>query len=161
MMERLTKRNKDGVAFWNGANGLSYSDNQGNIYGGAIEKLAYYEDLEEQMIAKTGVGLSSLMRKYFDFLDDMVELANYRQLEEQGLLLRLPCKVGTKKIYMIDQDKDIYCLIADEVTIKRFPKGTIVFEYDSCEFAYEDFGQTVFLAREEAEAKIKELESKE
>lgn len=58
-MERLTKRDKENVACWNGANGKSFSDNQGNIYGEAITKLAEYEDAEEQ-----------------------------------GLLLRLPCKPG-------------------------------------------------------------------
>ena len=47
-MKRLTKRNKDGVAYWLGANGVSYLDNQGNIYGNAIEKLAAYEDAEEE-----------------------------------------------------------------------------------------------------------------
>ena len=47
-MERLTKRNGDNVAYWNGANGKSFSDNQGNIYGEAITKLAEYEDAEEQ-----------------------------------------------------------------------------------------------------------------
>lgn len=47
-MERLTKRNGDNVAYWNGANRKSFSDNQGNIYGEAITKLAEYEDAEEQ-----------------------------------------------------------------------------------------------------------------
>ena len=47
-MGRITKRDKEGVAFWNGTNGLSYSDNEGNIYGEAISKLADYADAEEQ-----------------------------------------------------------------------------------------------------------------
>ena len=70
-MGRITKRDKEGVAFWNGTNGLSYSDNKGNIYGEAISKLADYEDAEEQ-----------------------------------GLLLRLPCKIGDR-VYWID-DYEIY-----------------------------------------------------
>ena len=47
-MERLTKRDAENKAFWNGKNGASYSDIKGNIYGNAITKLAEYEDAEEQ-----------------------------------------------------------------------------------------------------------------
>ena len=86
------------------------------------------------------------------------KLGEYEDLEEQGLLLRLPCKVGTKNLYLVDEDKEIYRLNSDEVTIKRFPSGKIIFEYDSSEFYYDDFGKIVFLTREEAEAKLKELE---
>lgn len=96
--------------------------------------------------------------KQHDYVTAADKLAHYEDLEEQGLLLRLPCKVGTKKLYMIAEDNEIYYLVADEVTIKRFPMGTIVFEYDSCEFDYEDFGKTVFLTKEEAEKKLREME---
>lgn len=51
-MERLTKRDKEGNAYWNGKNGVSYSDIKGNIYGSAITKLAKYEDAEEQGVLK-------------------------------------------------------------------------------------------------------------
>ncbi len=47
-MERLTKRDAENKAYWNGNNGVSYSDIKGNIYGNAITKLADYEDAEEQ-----------------------------------------------------------------------------------------------------------------
>lgn len=47
-MERFTKRDKENVAYWCGANGQSFSDNKGNIYGKAITKLADYEDKEEK-----------------------------------------------------------------------------------------------------------------
>lgn len=85
------------------------------------------------------------------------ELKEYRDLEEQGLLLKLPCKVGTNKLYYIDDDKEIYRINGDEVSIKRFPSGQIIYDYDCCEFSYEDFGKTVFLTKEEAEEKLKEL----
>ena len=84
------------------------------------------------------------------------KLKEYEDLEEQGLLIRLPCKVGTKELYIIDEYEEIYYLDADEVTIKRFPTGTIIFEYDSYELEYKDFGKTVFLTKEEAERALEE-----
>lgn len=137
----------------------------------AITKLAEYEDLEEQMIAKTGVGLSSLMRKYFDFLDDMVELANYRQLEEQGLLLRLPCKIKDS-VYQIIKPND-----ATDYTIRKgnvdridmqwgwgnkVPRVSIMVKFgrnNYTSFSDKNVGSHLFLTREEAEARLKELES--
>lgn len=47
MTERLTRRNSDG-AYFNGINGKCSSDKYGRFYGEAAEKLAHYEDLEEQ-----------------------------------------------------------------------------------------------------------------
>ena len=85
------------------------------------------------------------------------KLADYEDLEEQGLLLKLPCKIGTNKLYYIDDDKEIYRINGDEVIIKRFPNGQIIYDYDCCEFSYDDFGKTVFLTKEEAEEKLKEL----
>lgn len=47
MTERLTKRNSDG-AYFDGTNGKMAMDKYGRTYGEAAEKLAHYEDLEEQ-----------------------------------------------------------------------------------------------------------------
>ena len=85
-------------------------------------------------------------------------LAEYEDLEEQGLLLKLPCKIGTNKLYYIDDDKEIYRINGDEVSIKRFPSGQIIYDYDCCEFSYEDFGKTVFLTKEAAEKALERLE---
>lgn len=86
------------------------------------------------------------------------KLREYEDLEEQGLLLKLPCKVGTNKLYYIDDDKEIYRINGDEVSIKRFPSGQIIYDYDCYEFSYEDFGKTVFLTKEEAEKALERLE---
>lgn len=86
------------------------------------------------------------------------ELKSYKEAEEQGLLVRLPCKVGDT----------VY-------TITRFCSGGI----RDCDYAYEcsecpnykpeidykrfkitmlnSVGKTVFLTREEAEKKLEEL----
>ena len=98
----------------------------------------------------------------------ITKLAKYEDAEEQGLLLRLPCKVGDK-IFLdfAGFRKDI-----DEFTVKDFHLDcfengeTILFcDYESNDSTLSgqidvmEFGKSVFLTREEAEAKLKEMES--
>ena len=85
------------------------------------------------------------------------KLAEYEDLEEQGLLLRLPCKVGTK-VYAINRiidygkvgDEAIYCysIIEREFQI-----------YMMMDYGKLVFGKTVFLTKAEAEQKLNEMES--
>ena len=70
------------------------------------------------------------------------KLKEYRDLEKQGLLLRLPCKVGTT-VYLIKSDGKIVPTTADMMFL-----GTL----------WEDYGKEWFLTREEAEQKLKEME---
>ena len=97
------------------------------------------------------------------------ELKEYRNLEEQGLLLKLPCKVGTVA-YLIDHNfvrmerKPIKCII-DEFTVDRYNDCYAVL--NGAENFYmmrrfraintKQFGETIFLTKEEAEKKLKEL----
>ena len=70
------------------------------------------------------------------------KLAEYEDLEEQGRLIKLPCKVGTDIYYILGIPNETPCTI------------------DSCVFELSDIheiGKTLFLTREEAEAKLKEL----
>jgi hypothetical protein len=88
------------------------------------------------------------------------KLADYEDLEEQGLLVRLPCKVGEK----------LWCIVNSairELRVYRFDMpafGTtdIVFRYADG-FKLKRFvgeiGKTVFLTREEAEKKLEELKN--
>ena len=76
-------------------------------------------------------------------IDDVIDkLAEYEDLEEQGLLLRLPCKVGDS----------IYSVIEDGLTIVE-----LKFQLDFYARRKNDFGKTVFLTKEEAEQKLKEM----
>ena len=85
------------------------------------------------------------------------KLIEYENLEEQGLLLRLPCKVGTK-VYAINRiidygkvgDEAIYCysIIEREFQI-----------YMMMDYGKLVFGRNVFLTKAEAEQKLKEMES--
>lgn len=88
------------------------------------------------------------------------KLATYEDLEEQGLLVRLPCKVGD----------DLYCIVNGEVKkLKVHSFGVPDFEITDIEFKYVDgfkivrfvgeLGKTVFITREEAEKKLKELKN--
>ena len=90
-------------------------------------------------------------------------LAEYEDLEEQGLLLKLPCKVGTVA-YLIDHNfvrmerKPIKCII-DEFTVDRYNDCYAVL--NGAENFYmmrrfrainiKQFGETIFLTKEEAE----------
>lgn len=69
----------------------------------------------------------------------------YEELEEQGLLLRLPCKVGDT-VYTLNPLTSGKTIIA-ETTADAFFCALCVLE--------DRFGKTVFLTREQAEAELK------
>lgn len=87
-------------------------------------------------------------------------LAEYEDLEEQGLLLRLPCKVGDT-VYSIANDGKIYPVKATREV--RIVNGVLHIICESCRYSdlvsYDDVGKTVFLTQAEAEQKLKEMES--
>ena len=98
------------------------------------------------------------------------KLAAYEDAEEQGLLMRLPCKVGDK-IFLdfAGFGKDI-----DEFTVKDFhldcfEDGEIILYCDyesndktlSGQIDVMEFGKTVFLTKNEAKAKLKKLRGSE
>lgn len=83
------------------------------------------------------------------------KLADYEDANEQGLLLRLPCKVGAI-VYILESNR------ISKVTITRYDyykDGSIWFCFNH---GYGknivEFGKTVFLHIEEAESKLKEME---
>lgn len=100
------------------------------------------------------------------------KLATYEDLEEQGLLVRLPCKVG-------DMVWDNDFGYPESYEIKAFSYGycdsyvepgigiedEIIFYYENYThsisitgaFPMSEIGKTIFLTREEAEKKLKEM----
>lgn len=96
-----------------------------------------------------------------DTIKDMINrLAEIEDLEEQGLLVRLPCKV----------EDSLYCIVNGEVKkLKVHSFGVPAFGITDIEFKYVDgfkilrfigeLGKTVFLTREEAEKKLEELKN--
>lgn len=96
------------------------------------------------------------------------KLKQYEDLEEQGLLLRLPCKVGDT-IYVIENSiSKMRRIISDyEVVFYSldFSKNYIYCthhygeeESESRTILIEEIGKTAFLTLAEAEAKLKEME---
>lgn len=135
--------------------------NQHNQLAEWLEELKSYKDigtLKELKELKengtfTGLELTKLaiMQK---------ELKEYKDLETQGLLVRLPCKVGD----------DLYCIVNGEVKkLKVHSFGVPDFEITDIEFKYVDgfkivrfvgeVGKTVFLTSEEAEKKLDEMKN--
>ena len=92
------------------------------------------------------------------------KLKNYKDLEEQGLLLRLPCKIGSTLYQPIDNQINEYYIIGLRFDITR---NKFMYEVTyhigldwyntTCDFDY--INDAVFLTKEEAEKKLKEMES--
>lgn len=84
------------------------------------------------------------------------ELAAYRAAEQDGTLVRVPCKVGDMVYVLIPAD----CGFCDKEQCENiFPcrKSYLVKTEFSADLA-DDVGKTVFLTREDAEAALKEQE---
>lgn len=94
--------------------------------------------------------------------DVMNALAEYEDLEEQGLLVRLPCKVGdtvyVPKRVLVSEFKitAIFCDILGTFFYWLFCCG--IYER-TIGFSERDIGKTVFLTREEAEKKLEEFKN--
>lgn len=85
------------------------------------------------------------------------KLGAYEDAEEQGLLLRLPCKVGTP-VYMVAQDcggdtLDCRCMDCEDCRyLYRFVEEN---SFDT--YMCDAIGKTVFLTREEAEKALADM----
>jgi len=113
--------------------------------------------------------------KDIDELPYYKKLAAYEDDEEQGLLLRLPCKVGDT-VYVVTSPFNVF----DDIEYDENMKEEVYEAYVSSVSFYKsgeqyriyakatnhfigvyfrkcDFGKTVFLKKSEAEAKLKEM----
>ena len=84
----------------------------------------------------------------------------YKDLEERGLLLRLPCPIGTT-VYNTNWWDDV----TEKVDIDGKTFYRIVHKHKVSKSTFSlvdiyDFGKTVFLTKAEAKQKLKEIESK-
>ena len=103
------------------------------------------------------------------------KLADYEDLEEQGRLIKLPCKAGDT-VYVVTSPFNVF----DDIEYDENTKDEVYESYVSSTTFYKsgeqyriyakatnhfigayfrecDFGKTVFLTKYEAEAKLKEL----
>lgn len=98
------------------------------------------------------------------------KLADYEDAEEQGLLLKLPCPIGTT-VYSIDRqiwidekgcrDCVYYAIDGSCDYEEEHPACTKVFETKFEFNMLDDFGKTVFLTKEEAEKALAERKNDE
>ena len=89
------------------------------------------------------------------------KLKEYEDLEEQGRLVKLPCKIGTEVYDITWWDN-----VQEKVVVKGKAYYRTVHKHKVTKlpFAYSDidnFGKTVFLTKSEAEVKLKELRGME
>lgn len=102
------------------------------------------------------------------------QLKEYQHLEEQGRLIKLPCKVGDT-VYCIfsrytkctfnNEEFDEYscqgCEYECDSKKENYVQGMIAYSLDWIVTNLKKFGKTVFLTKSEAEAKLKELRGAE
>ena len=86
-------------------------------------------------------------------------LAEYEDLEEQGLLLRLPCPIGTTVYNTTWWDDATEKMKVDEKTFYRTVHKHKVSKSTFSLLDIYDFGKTVFLTKAEAKQKLKEMEN--
>ncbi len=121
-------------------------------------------------------GIKRLSKEYhrgiFECTALVERLAEYEDAEEQGLLVRLPCKFGSEVWYIDDgygaYKKRVVKGVANNTLSFHNQKHTLdiswdkpimgYFSYIRCPMPISDFGKTIFLTREEAEQKLKEME---
>ena len=88
-------------------------------------------------------------------------LAEYEDLEEQGLLLRLPVKIGDTIYAIRYREENNFVVVETKIIEIRQNVNGIFFKPLISHKAYkiDDFGKEVFLTQAEAEQKLKEMES--
>ena len=135
---------------------------------------SFDEEMMENLMYDPLTDINALIAVFYRNMWAMAELREklkrYEDAEEQGLLLRFPCKVGDK-IFLdfAGFGKDI-----DEFTVKDFhldcfEDGEIILfcDYESNDRTFSgridvmEFGKSVFLTKEEAKAKLAEMEGAE
>lgn len=129
----------------------------------AINGWTYEETVktaESLMEAEKNMFKWDVIRHLRDFAETYREqLKEYQQLEEQGRLMKLPCKVGDI-IYEVHQlTGKITERKINSIVVCNCPDLTIMYKsgYDYSN-VQEDFGKTAFLTKSEAEQKLKEME---
>lgn len=109
----------------------------------------------------------------------LTKLADYEDLEECGLLVRLPCKAGdtcwvvTSPINVFDYDEydgdteyEVYESFLSSVSYYASGKQFRIYakvtnSFIAAYFRECDFGESIFFTREEAEKKLEEMKKNE
>lgn len=125
-----------------------------NLYEDADRTYTRHEDAD-MVIEVTAKQL----KEYEDLL---TELKKYKDMEAAGKFIKLSCNIGDT-IWYVEEDDDDYPIKLKIDTISRESplNDTWYYAYDDDSNKYgfidEDFGETVFFTKEEAEMKLKEI----
>ena len=95
-----------------------------------------------------------------DVAELLEELKSYKEAEEQGLLVRLPCKVGDIMFRINKGAKNpVIELTVTQIDITTRSYNLEVIDRNCGELMCfkNDIGRTIFLTREEAEKKLEEM----
>lgn len=83
---------------------------------------------------------------------------DYKSLEDQGLLIKLPKVINDNSVYYIDPDRELHYGYIDQYVISEMGYSFLYINSDNewnKEFTEHDIGKTVFLTREVAETALK------
>lgn len=138
------------------------------------------EEFDEYMGSVLSIELDSEVGLFALFYRNLWAIANlretlkkYEDLEEQGRLVKLPCKVGDMLYYPEKLFDIVVPVRLNEIIISFLGIDTYSYQYNCCSFdecgdVYEeydfdtnDFGKSIFLTKAEAEAKLEELRGEE
>ena len=129
--------------------------------GGYTNELCFeYEDDHECYIIKQN-GTYSIGGEAID------KFAHYEDLEEQGRLIELPCKVGDTVYFIKFAFSVAKSPITAEILSIKIIDGEMIYTAITQDnsivrkFKSDAIGKTVFFTKSEAEAKLKEMSSSE
>ena len=185
-MKRLTEFWKEKNMYISDITLSEYTDDNGHFpiseegVDKVVQKLGEYEDLEDRL---NGISVKQVVQGFIKTVETQTcegyehgriltnaeadKWNEYKQLEKQGLLLRLPCKVGDAiyvngilgvgeeeeyKVIRVDYHSNLATKRSEfyiEALLVSDPENSIGF-YDK------EIGKTVFLTQAEAEKKLKE-----
>lgn len=159
-MNRLTKKNGALFGVYGKINQwIPESEEVGRIANEALEKLSAYEDtgLEPEQIRQLNDAFTNVQKKLAKAFDDLFE---YKDLEEQGLLIKLPCKVGNMVFCVVENEIVEYIVSYFKINEKTYQ---IYFTNGSCytcwDKNFDSDMKGIFLTREEAEKALEESEA--
>lgn len=140
-----------------------------------VDKTEFDEEILDNLTIDPFSDVRGLIALFYRNLWAMADLREklkcYEDAEEQGLLLKLPCKVGDK-VYQISENFIEPCTV-ETIFLGKYRDrngnwcnmAEIYYDRDDCpyvstEIYFTDIGETVFLTETEAEAKLKEMEGR-